>query len=60
MDYCDDDQEVKMTNIQFGGRNFNTSSVLREWKTDLDDAINEKRSQMEEEQYSREAKEDNA
>ena len=49
-----------MTNIQFGGRNYNTSSVLREWKTDLDDAINEKRSQMKEEQYSRKAKEDNA
>ena len=28
LDYCDDDQDVKMINIQFGGKNCNTSSVL--------------------------------
>ena len=60
LDFCDDDQEAEISNIQFGGKNYNTSSVLREWKTDLDDAILEKKHQAKEDQYCRKAKEDNA
>ena len=60
MDHCDDDQEAKLTNIQFGGRNYSTEKVIREWKTDLDDAINEKKQKARDDQYSRKTKEDNA
>ena len=60
LDYSDDDQEVKITNIQFGGKNYNTVSLLREWKTDLDEAIYEKRAQAKEEQNCKKAKEANA
>ena len=57
LDYSDDDQEVKITNIQFGGKNYNTVSLLREWKTDLDEAIYEKRAQAKEEQNCKKTKE---
>ena len=60
LDHCDDDQEVKVSNIQFGGKNYNTGSTLREWKTELDDALLEKKHQVKEEQYSRKTREDNA
>ena len=60
LDYCDEDQEKEVEHIRLSGHECRSGTVLREWKTSLEEILHEKKTKQREDQYARKIKEDYA
>ena len=60
LDLCDEEQEVEVQKIRINEHEYRAESVFREWKTSLEEILQEKKTELKEEMYARKVKEDYA